>query len=331
MYIACVDAVKAVITVLSGILDDVQQQQQTLLCRQLHALAQSILKGCLLQGSSIEDSLLFGTMFTGLGVGGWVLGVGCWVFTGLEVAKAQVRQLPPNSRLAKARAVLVPWLVLLGRYLRVSGAYLGQLQHSAAAAVAAHAQSVAPSCSSRLAARTADAIVDRAASESYVVVGHIKDLLRSTPQLQAIWRVGSIDGLFSSSSSSSSSIAGRCREHSDLIEVWEHLDSAVELARLAEDVTDPLKDFWKSACGGGPSAALMAISKGQPAFQEGFLHSTEIRLLAQRMQQVGTALCNQLPVSWCCNNPECTNLGGASELQLVGGKGSVCGGCRVAR
>ena len=39
----------------------------------------------------------------------------------------------------------------------------------------------------------------------------------------------------------------------------------------------------------------------------------------------------QLPVPWLCNNPGCVDMAGASELQLVGGEGCVCGGCRVAR
>jgi hypothetical protein len=46
---------------------------------------------------------------------------------------------------------------------------------------------------------------------------------------------------------------------------------------------------------------------------------------------VGSALCAGVPVPWCCNNPDCTNLAGASEQQLVGGKGCVCGSCSVAR
>jgi hypothetical protein len=39
----------------------------------------------------------------------------------------------------------------------------------------------------------------------------------------------------------------------------------------------------------------------------------------------------QLPLRWACNHPCCGNLGGASELALVGGKGCVCSGCRSAR
>jgi hypothetical protein len=39
----------------------------------------------------------------------------------------------------------------------------------------------------------------------------------------------------------------------------------------------------------------------------------------------------QLPLRWACNFPGCANLGGASELALVGGKSCVCSGCRSAR
>jgi hypothetical protein len=50
--------------------------------------------------------------------------------------------------------------------------------------------------------------------------------------------------------------------------------------------------------------------------------------LAQQLVALGGALCAQLPLPHCCNNPGCVELRGASELQLVGGKGSVCSRCR---
>jgi hypothetical protein len=50
--------------------------------------------------------------------------------------------------------------------------------------------------------------------------------------------------------------------------------------------------------------------------------------LADQAQALGEALCAQLPQAHCCNNPGCVELRGASELQLVGGKGCVCSRCR---
>jgi hypothetical protein len=53
--------------------------------------------------------------------------------------------------------------------------------------------------------------------------------------------------------------------------------------------------------------------------------------LGAELQEVGGGVCGKLPLPWLCNNPLCTSMGGASELQLVGGSSCVCGGCRVAR
>jgi hypothetical protein len=50
--------------------------------------------------------------------------------------------------------------------------------------------------------------------------------------------------------------------------------------------------------------------------------------IRQQMVALGEALCAQLPLAHCCNNSACVQLRGASELQLVGGKGCVCGRCR---
>jgi hypothetical protein len=50
--------------------------------------------------------------------------------------------------------------------------------------------------------------------------------------------------------------------------------------------------------------------------------------LGQPLVQSSKALCAQLPEPLCCNNPGCVQLRGASEQQLVAGKGSVCSRCR---
>jgi hypothetical protein len=50
--------------------------------------------------------------------------------------------------------------------------------------------------------------------------------------------------------------------------------------------------------------------------------------LGARLVACGEALAALCPVPLCCNNPGCLELRGASELQLVAGKGSVCSRCR---
>jgi hypothetical protein len=53
--------------------------------------------------------------------------------------------------------------------------------------------------------------------------------------------------------------------------------------------------------------------------------------LSQQLSSFGTALCAAVPVRCCCNNPGCSELGEASELELVSGKSSRCSGCKLAR
>jgi hypothetical protein len=49
-----------------------------------------------------------------------------------------------------------------------------------------------------------------------------------------------------------------------------------------------------------------------------------------QLQAAGRVLaCFAVPHA--CNNPACSNLGGASEAQLVGGRTCICAGCRTAR
>lgn len=52
--------------------------------------------------------------------------------------------------------------------------------------------------------------------------------------------------------------------------------------------------------------------------------------LAEELSTFGAVVCSELPVPLCCNNPGCLSLAGASELELVGGKGTVCK-CKEAR
>jgi hypothetical protein len=55
-----------------------------------------------------------------------------------------------------------------------------------------------------------------------------------------------------------------------------------------------------------------------------------LRDFEQRLQTAGKALtCFAVPGT--CNNPDCVNVSGPSEAQLVRGRSSLCAGCRCAR
>jgi hypothetical protein len=82
------------------------------------------------------------------------------------------------------------------------------------------------------------------------------------------------------------------------------------------------------------AAAVGGIGEPLSAFTHllvELVHLGQLQQLATAFQEAGVALCQLLPVPWCCNNPGCQSMAGDIELQLVGGKGSVCGGCKVAR
>jgi hypothetical protein len=74
---------------------------------------------------------------------------------------------------------------------------------------------------------------------------------------------------------------------------------------------------------------LGALLLAQPRTQQGLTQDLLAELLF-RMQVVAGMLC---PISGpsFCNNPNCVNLSGPREVQLVSGRSCVCAGCRVAR
>jgi hypothetical protein len=53
--------------------------------------------------------------------------------------------------------------------------------------------------------------------------------------------------------------------------------------------------------------------------------------LPQALMDVGSLLCAALPSRFCCNEPSCCFLEKPSEVQSVGGKGTKCSGCWIAR
>jgi hypothetical protein len=55
-----------------------------------------------------------------------------------------------------------------------------------------------------------------------------------------------------------------------------------------------------------------------------------VRAAIQQLQAAGRALCS-FATPCLCNNPNCSNLSGLTEVGLVSGRSCICAGCRVAR
>jgi hypothetical protein len=84
---------------------------------------------------------------------------------------------------------------------------------------------------------------------------------------------------------------------------------------------------WRSTAAGS-SAASSSSSSGSSGYVIPAAFTALLPSLSQRLVACGEALAALCPVPLCCNNPSCTELRGASEPQLVAGKGSVCSRCR---
>jgi hypothetical protein len=100
--------------------------------------------------------------------------------------------------------------------------------------------------------------------------------------------------------------------------------------RLQQDLQETLEVMGNSrayvtreASSGASGQAAAASMHEQP-----FAVAPEVPQLFKLIKAFGGALCTQFPLPHCCNNPGCVDLRGASELQLVGGKGCVCSRCR---
>jgi hypothetical protein len=89
-----------------------------------------------------------------------------------------------------------------------------------------------------------------------------------------------------------------------------------------------------SSSSSNPPAAIQCAfpQRDTAAAAAAFLRTTSsTSQLLQQVQQAAEAVCAELPLPHCCNYTSCSNLSGDSEAALVGGKGSVCSGCRIAR
>lgn len=75
-------------------------------------------------------------------------------------------------------------------------------------------------------------------------------------------------------------------------------------------------------------AAAEALAAWDDAKQD-MSNSSRRGTLVQKLQAAGAALAS-VAVRCVCNNPWCGNVGGATELGIVSGKGHKCNGCRAA-
>lgn len=75
-------------------------------------------------------------------------------------------------------------------------------------------------------------------------------------------------------------------------------------------------------------AAAEALAAWDDAKQD-MSNSSRRGTLVQKLQAAGAALAS-VALRCVCNNPWCGNVGGATELGIVSGKGHKCNGCRAA-
>jgi hypothetical protein len=122
--------------------------------------------------------------------------------------------------------------------------------------------------------------------------------------------------------------------------LFEHLPCVLQLC--VEWVKVPLAEATKQLMLAGfePAtllcklqAAETALNSMCPSYLESSVGLSDLQSHCTTQTQVlmlaGRYLAT-LPTPCACNNPDCADVGRDSELQLVNGKGCVCGGCRVA-
>jgi hypothetical protein len=77
-------------------------------------------------------------------------------------------------------------------------------------------------------------------------------------------------------------------------------------------------------------AGFAAASSGEQLWHVLYSYQA-LQQLPQDVLLLSEQLLSALPVSWCCNNPGCSNVDGPSECALVASKSCVCSACRTAR
>jgi hypothetical protein len=109
------------------------------------------------------------------------------------------------------------------------------------------------------------------------------------------------------------------QQHERLLASLQQLKAALQAARLDDVLASSSEAELNIA------AVMQAMHAVNSQGQGG-----QLLQLSQQLSSFGTALCAAVPVRCCCNNPGCSELSEASELELVSGKSSRCSGCKLA-
>jgi hypothetical protein len=78
----------------------------------------------------------------------------------------------------------------------------------------------------------------------------------------------------------------------------------------------------------GRSVQSVQAARATRGVSEKWLEAA-LRCLVRVLHKTGLLLCS-FAVPCFCNNPTCSNVSGPSEIQMVGGRSAVCGGCLTA-
>ena len=290
-----------------------QQQQEQQLQRRLLALLASLLKAYQAQPPSAKAVVAVSSCIQ-LASGALKAALG-------PNAEQSLAAAPPLSaaEVADLRVAAAPWLAMLDRCFHAVACFLQNCIESAPSPtypsefgpvleamrslvidVAATSMSVAwlwrIVSSPDIDGRTAAGMKMSDAGAVVDAASAVVDAATQCPKLMDAVAAAEDDD--NSSSTSSSSSAGKVT-HPDS-SVHKPLDETERAKHFAEIIVQ-----IKSSCG--------------------------LSEFVLQLRTAGKALCRFMPVSWCCNNPECVNLAGVSELELIGGRSCVCSGCKVAR
>jgi hypothetical protein len=96
-----------------------------------------------------------------------------------------------------------------------------------------------------------------------------------------------------------------------------------KLLRVVQKLQEEVTNAQAVLAAGASTASSSSSGETVPAAFSALLLG-----LSQQLVACGEALAALCPVPLCCNSPGCTELRGASEPQLVAGKGCVCSRCK---